>query len=572
MTRNDAFAYGSGNIIVQVAGDANSVHVNGGPRPQLRLIPVARRLCSQPARDIQLLDPAFRATPLIGREEDLQRLHSWLRTQRPISIRTITGPAGSGKTRLAFELLVDLAYGCNASALRWDAGFLTRTEAERFVRGGNLTQWGWEKPTLIIIDYAATLASVLRPWFRELADSPQAQSSTDEAVPLRFLLLERNARIDDGWYGSLVSGDWQSHRVHDWFDPRESVSLTPINSAAHRYRIFRSGLEWAAAKRGVSVPVPPHPGQDLAFDQRLSHPQWRDPLLLLMAGLVSLDTGTATALSLARTDISMELAKREGARVRALAPDDNRGAADLLLNMVALATICGGLAHDEALHLASELQTAMGLEYPDGYRLLVDDLRDVLPSTSTWIDPIRPNLLGEGFLLQVWKSPDVPALRLAAKLDPDSVAFMLVRTAQDFVSNDECRPTDWLGIFIQDKPGVIDFKMLWQLVCALPEDTAALAGFAGLLTDLLATAIDHFRSDLPELTEVWAPEHALLLSRLAVWQRRLGHYDLALSSIEAAIRIHTLDSKPNGDFLPLMATLLNNLSNCQSCVGSIGTP
>ena len=146
---------GNQNIIVQVEGDGN--HLNIG-RPHLTLIPPRKR-APKVRTEIDLLNPYARAFDLVGREKDMASLWEWLHSQRPITVRTVTGRAGAGKTRLAIELIERLH---TTEAGQWWAGFVSGTEMRRFGSQQNLAGWGWAKPTLIVVDYAASLTEPLR--------------------------------------------------------------------------------------------------------------------------------------------------------------------------------------------------------------------------------------------------------------------------------------------------------------------------------------------------------------------------------------------------------------------------
>ena len=189
----EASNVGDGNTIVQIVGDGNIVTAG---HPHLRLTRyVARRQIRQ---DQDRLSSYTRSTPLLGREVELASLHAYLGAPRPLLVRMLIGGGGSGKTRLALELCEQ------ASATSWDTGFVTRTELHRFFDHQNLSAWGWRKPTLIVVDYAAEHAQLLGQWLDELADraAPPIQ-------PLRMLLLERNASTDTGWRTTVfASGGW----------------------------------------------------------------------------------------------------------------------------------------------------------------------------------------------------------------------------------------------------------------------------------------------------------------------------------------------------------------------------
>jgi len=145
MSPQTASQFGHHNIIVQAEGD--NIHVRIG-LPHLKLVSVEARIRRQLRTEIDILNPAFQAVPLVGRDEDLKFLTDWLGSEPGIAITAVVGPGGSGKTRLAFEFLQHLPQ-------EWQGGFLTAEEAGRFLSVENLGEWSWQAPTLIIVDYAA---------------------------------------------------------------------------------------------------------------------------------------------------------------------------------------------------------------------------------------------------------------------------------------------------------------------------------------------------------------------------------------------------------------------------------
>ncbi len=172
---------GSGNRVIQAGRD-----VNLGAEPKLHLTRYETRR-GRIDSDADRLTAYARAIDMIGRELEMQALSDWLETDRPIALRVLTGPAGTGKTRLALEL-VD-----RAIEDEWDAGFVTDRELARFAAQANLAAWGWRNPTLIVVDYAAARAQQLAVRLAELADN-------DSATPLRLLLIERHADPGSGWW------------------------------------------------------------------------------------------------------------------------------------------------------------------------------------------------------------------------------------------------------------------------------------------------------------------------------------------------------------------------------------
>ena len=86
-----------------------------------------------------LLQAKFGIVPFLGRASALGKLVEWAcDNDAPFGLRTITGPGGAGKSRLAAELCEYLAHE------GWDAGFFDPGDAGQLVPS---------RPTVVIIDY-----------------------------------------------------------------------------------------------------------------------------------------------------------------------------------------------------------------------------------------------------------------------------------------------------------------------------------------------------------------------------------------------------------------------------------
>ena len=142
-----------------------------------------------------------RSIAMVGRVVDLQRLHTWLNSPQPVAVRLLTGRAGSGKTRLAIELCEQ------AEMAGWAAGFAHHDPLRQFCKLHDPAEWQWQADTIIVIDYAAALAPLLRRCFEALARHSTALCDHK----LRILLLERYAERDVGWWAELNAA-WRTVR------------------------------------------------------------------------------------------------------------------------------------------------------------------------------------------------------------------------------------------------------------------------------------------------------------------------------------------------------------------------
>jgi hypothetical protein len=515
MASQSASIHGHHNIIVQVMGDNNRVYAG---IPYLRLTPVSACVRTNPRRDIDILNPAYQAVPLVGRESDVQFIREWLSAEPGIAITAVIGPGGSGKTRLALEVLQGLPEG-------WQGGFLTTEEAERFLGQENLSHWSSQKPTLIVVDYAALLGSTLAKWFSELADHAAHEHR------LRILLLERHAETDSGWYRDLTDGTWRGREARKLFFPDQPRRVAPLDDLAQRRRVLQSGLHASAALARPSKAVLhlPEPGSDAWFDQRLKELQWADPLLLLMAAVIATSDGLHAAMQLSRPDLAKVLAERERDRIRN--SGETRAAGDLLSHLYACATLCGGLEMEQACDIAEQEFKALRKEYPGGAGQAVEDLARLL-GVKDQLPPLQPDLLGEALLPVTLGGRGAGVTSRLARVAAEGVASSLIRSARDFGATGEQWPLEWLQALIA--AGQSDTSILMEIADALPYQTVILRKLALEVTKSL---VDKVREQVEQETA----SHELLarvLNKLSNRQSDMGQREAALASIEEAARIY----------------------------------
>jgi hypothetical protein len=526
---------GSNNVTIQIVGDNNSV---GGA--SLWLVPwqseVARK---QVERDVQILNPAYEAVEMIGREADLAFFRGWL-DGGGIKATALVGRGGAGKTRFALELLQGLGAG-------WQGGFLKPDEACRVLATENLGRWNWRKHTLIVVDYAANLRSELARWLGQLADHDPPDSG------LRILLLERHAKADSGWYKELIPAGNARDKVEGLLDPQEPRPLTELPVELRR-EVLGAGLAAAARVRKEPLLRLPAPGADGDFEKRLADPQWADPLVLLMAALVAYQSGIVEALGLSRADVARRVAAREAARLRHR-PTDKHGD-PLLIHLYACAILCGTLSRRDARAEAVSCKD-QGLEYEGGPDKAVSDLERLLGVDSTF-ERLRPDLLAEAFLLEDRElSDELAVLRMARRALSDAVRILKL-AAQDFVDRDEQRPVVWLEVLLAD--GTLTYEMLLAIESALEVNTPT--------TALRAFWVHLYQRMLRQVDVANEAEQARLLNNLSNWQSDVGDRNGALTSIRESVALYRSLHGANPDaFAPDLAMSLNNLSSMQSYVG-----
>ncbi|MCJ7544335.1 MAG: HNH endonuclease, partial [Phycisphaerae bacterium] len=458
--------------------------------PKLALVaPESRR--PRDTTEASLLNPYLRATMFVGRDKDLGELVTWANSQRPIAVRTIVGRGGAGKTRLAIELI-------DALGPEWDAGFLTPEEMSRLQEKVSLTQWEWHYRTLAVVDYAGAVAGEVGKWLGELSTNPTMDSlERGDRPPLRILLLERQASEDAGWLRLLLPESQSKARIHEMFDPPEPVEIGPIQTGADRRGLLGNMLVLCAERRRTPPPKLPDPGMDEEFERQLAEPQWGDPLMLMMAAMVGIESGVPQALSLSRTDLGERIAKREIEQIEnnAAHASDPQTAKRLMPLLAAAATLGRGLTREQAVVLSMVMGRILDWTYPGGAGRVVDEVASVLPDGKGGIAPVLPDMVGEAFAYLVLTTgeqalPDAQRRQiLRATLEVGAGAFRTITLlAQDYAGR---HPDilDWLDPLIHEgKKG--NLGLLMQLSDAIPRDTLALRDKALVVCEAI---MDTFR-------------------------------------------------------------------------------
>ncbi|MGO9422057.1 hypothetical protein [Roseiarcus sp.] len=481
-----ASVFGNDNIVVQASG--SGVNVAIGPQPYLRLTQYERRtkLAARDNSEAALLS-AYRAdvVPLIGREVAMADLRTWLTGEAPVSVRVLVGAGGRGKTRLALELAREIVKE------GWLAGFATADELDRFREQHGVEQWRWDKPVLVILDYAASRAEQLRAWIRELVDA-----SLEERPKLRLLLLERQANRGIGWLATIFGqGDNDDSRAAiALLDPKEPVELPALDDLEFRRQVFGALLKRANA----TLQAPPI-GADPEFDRLLADRKWAgDPLYLMMAGLAAGNKGVSGALELSRANLALSVARNELERIGRIGA--SRGIDEqhtfpgaFVRHMSVIVTLAQGLTREEAPGLASDELKAMNSSAPlDG---IIEALCDALPpqDISDGIAPILPDIVGEAAIL-VWFGDEgairqaglAPEERIhaAAQLRLSKVSETLVRAVQDFAPSGLRDGIVWIESLAKRRDD--DLTSIIQIAVTLRSDLVELQSLSDHFYSIIA--------------------------------------------------------------------------------------
>jgi hypothetical protein len=537
---------------VIVTGSGNDVWLSFGengiilPLKRKQFQPRERRRSLGPderPRELDLLIPEAGKLPFVvaGRENLHTELRAWLDAEADISVYALIGRAGTGKTRLALELCKNIDSDFAAEG-PWLAGFLSPDDLSRIADASATRSFAWERRTLLVIDYAAQCYLALARLFDRLA-----YQRLD--TKLRFLLLDREAPEDFGWWHELTSPSLRDEQARlDLFYARRPRQLPDLSDLEERRRLMAKALEAACTLRPPPPPLPsvPTAGVDAVFDAHLAGSQFGNPLSLVMAGVIARDCGARRALALRRLDAARELGARELERLEKLA--ESRGLyRDTMRHVVGFNGLTGGLPLDGLRKiLADELATSHREANLD---VLVSLLEQELPSGIETAAPgqhrrlatIQPDLIGEAAIIKAFtgeRSKEAEAhevVRRAYLIGQGVAARALVRGVQDFAYalDDENateaekatgqRVMDWLKTLAQN---IEDPLQLIPLVSALPAETTILVEAAADWTQRIAASL---------LQEAEANNDPDARSKAAGWSINLANRLSALGQQERAL-------------------------------------
>ncbi len=541
--RQEASVSGEGHVVIQIIGDGNTV-VAGHPHLRLTRY-LNRRLAEGEDRgEASLLSPYSLSVPLVGRDTVLADLWTWLTSPQPISVRVLTATAGAGKTRLALALCEQ------ATEKGWAAGFLTDIEMERFRSQQNLSSWGWNRPTLIVVDYASARARTLNEWLIELADHP-----TQGRPPLRLLLLERHANPVGGWWREAFGfGGGDAEAVGRLLDPPNGPYTLPgLFEPRERRAVLASILE----RVGSPVRLPDDP----RFDHRLAEISWGgEPLFLLMAGLVAARAGLGEVLALSAPDLGFSIAGHEIQRLHGIAESRNLKK-EFFAHLAAYITLCQGLTYQEVESVIEEEQDALRYRAAGDLPDIFVALAEVLPGEPGAVSPILPDVVGEAAVLKalgaaLGEEKALLAVCRAARRTQERVTASLVRLAQDYGAVQR-EPLAWFARLAEERAIELDGFVFF--LDQLPESSLVFGESAAALT---ARAVEFARNQ--GAREVLA----LLLDNLSSRLSDLGRWEEALTACEEASDLLRQIAAERPDiFRPALASALNNLSLRLSDVG-----
>ncbi|MEQ1597028.1 MAG: hypothetical protein ABL985_18260, partial [Casimicrobium sp.] len=497
--------------------------------------PVQLSIAWHPVADIvepsvsQLLTWRGRLTPLIGREPELVALQTWVETAPIVSVWTLAGEGGIGKTRLAAEFADVLAHKQG-----WNAGLVT---LDKFSDAAELNV---HQHTLLLVDYPEE-----RP--AELARLLELVKGYTDVHKLRVLLLTRDAQ---GVRQRLVE---RGARHLEYGTPWKFVpdSVPP-------YELFKAAFLAEKALLGTAPTLP----SESAFNTWLAKsPLHANPLFVCAVALTA--RGDSRGIDLVGYNLLERLAEDEMTKIlRAAANDEQAGRA--AVTAVALATAFDGLSL--ATLRALPQAAALGLDAKKLRLTLLATRHAVEPGHDT-CDLVRlePDLYAAAFLelwhREHWNADTRAALTQAFEhLWSSADVNMLVqhwnRLGYD-ASVRLARSRNWVDDWFADS------KFAHDHAVAISQVLLGSLSWNGLPRSA-ATNGNHLLSgiDVDIADDATQAARAQVLNNTSVAKASAGDRDGALNAAYETVAILRLLAEANpAAYEPDLATSVSNLAN-----------
>lgn len=402
----------------------------------------------QPALTTKLLRPDARSRlifssrwiPFYGRAQESGELSRFLNDTNPFCWWTMLGAGGSGKSRLALELIIQ-------AGLQWRAGFL-----EHNAPFEDWQSWEPERPTLIVIDYAAHRVDQLRMILLCLSRRHELKPLT---FPVRVLLLER---FRGAWFDDLTAGS----------------EGRAIEQAAFREELLEIGeltdeglwqIASFVAKRGGIEPPP----KEVLIPLLAEIDKEARPLFAALAG-EAIGAG-ADIRKWGKLDVLADIFRRE--RDSAWRP---HGFDDRYQTVLALSTFLTGLrSFPEVVEVSDSKKFGLGLPHMSefDYNIYEGAIgRSNRVGGSEILHPLEPDILGEYFVLEHIERPSGKKL---ARQAADYRAVLFRELAWSNVSSGQTNPGQFLQRLCND---FSDHRYLDTLILPPTTSDNALADWA----------------------------------------------------------------------------------------------
>lgn len=383
---------------------------------------------------------ANRQIGLLGRKDEQNQLHDFLREDRLFLWLQIAGQGGQGKSRLAYEVALGLADS-------WDVGFLDNEKIEEFAN--DCPRWRPARPTFIVADYVVGrekhIGKILRVFERQKSDFQHSVrivllerqrwdfggvatsdlSRPNEATPD---LVVGNAQGQCEWYGKLLVSEKGEVERNDIENSRYSGGVVELLNLgeAHLTSIVRE----VAKLRDEFIELSDN---EIAEILRNIDSSGR-PLYACLLGEMfssSHEIRSWTREDLLRNVLSRDFSTRWLKNMDETPPIVGSNTASMRLAI--LANIVGGVDCDD-LHVFDSW-SSFGNEDRRAALIINDGfISKDFDGVGNTVSNLEPDILGEWMVLHAVSNGlgIDPIMDVAWEVSPVQTAVFLTRVAQDF--------------------------------------------------------------------------------------------------------------------------------------------
>ncbi|MGF1475306.1 MAG: hypothetical protein ACFB6S_07055 [Geminicoccaceae bacterium] len=413
-----------------------------------------------------ILDARYRVVPFVGRDAERSDLTNWCRTGDGL-IRLYHAAGGIGKTRLLMQVCQDLK-----ETHRWLAGFID----EKYNKNDAWTARAFDElvaqdgAKLLVVDYADTKTGAAAGIISA------AHGRNNRETPLKIVLLAREGPREEDHGGADVP--WiaaikrESAGAQHLVAGMQAFHLEPLaDTLEARQRMFRAArTAFAKTKKIEANGAWPEPDLSPPADQTKDDP-FKRTLFVHAAALASLEGKRIESAD----DLLRDMREREERSWTAgLQAFELGGVAtvDLFIDIAAIITLSGGLdKRKEALALIEKLPSA-----PQGQRAKLQQVVRLLAQLypgDRFVDPVRPDLLGEHIVQQALTADD-DLLDIA--LEPPANPAMALAVLRRLAERRHAIAQPWLERTAFELAKRFDTDtggLILQIIDELPKQTSA---------------------------------------------------------------------------------------------------
>lgn len=350
-----------------------------------------------------------RYVPFVGREEEIKQLHTFFESENLLEWQLVTSAGGSGKSRLAMEF-------CYALAERnkdYQLGFYRVNDKDRI----DWYKWQPLNKTLIVIDYVTanykTILEILTTLYLRV---------NSLIYPVRFLLLERekNGEWWKAFDACIIGGEIPKPFA-------DTIALPPLSNNLLQIIAF------CLQKANKFLPNSEKGWYEVLENLRKIDPLER-PLFAFYVGLALANGENVRNWKV--EDLLDNHLKREETHFWKNEVD-NKDLLDKHKNLVALATMMGGINYDVLYNILDKKYAYL----PSIEEFRVDIYKNLSSANDEVLFPLEPDILGEYFVhKQFQKDPNTLKNRNknseligeAWTNAPLNMTFFVLRFYQDF--------------------------------------------------------------------------------------------------------------------------------------------